>query len=164
MWIKKLYKDFLAHQKLNPNLTPKDILIVIAAEVHDDFKDFDAESIYAISNGLEKILEDRDINTDWDVPTPYQVKAANIFKEFLEIRKTDRERNRITDSLLFKLVFSRAFNVKPNQATMSKALASDKNLKAVSKKMLDRLTKLGYTVKDDKDEISPNTSMVNYSE
>ena len=155
MWVDKLINAFMSYEKMDPKLTPRETLEAIAEDHRNEMSEFDSDTIIAISREVEKTLEAMDISTDWDIPTSYQVKASKVFKDFIDIRKTDLERRRIPDGLLFKLSLARAFTIKPTHDAMYRALGSDTFLREVHKKVLKRLTHLGYDVKGYELEIGP---------
>lgn len=147
-WIAKFLQEFAEHQKYNQHMLPKAIIEVLALEHRHTLNTLAPMSVLNISKGLEKALVANGIDPHWPVPALYQEKALEIYKTFRKLRNQDKEKKRSSDALLFKIIFAKTFNIRPVQASMDKALI-DKSLKLVVKKLLGRLVKLGYDVKDD---------------
>jgi vacuolar-type H+-ATPase subunit E/Vma4 len=145
--IKALLDEYVQIAKKLPQRTPKEILDILQLNYMDWFRSVDPDVVDDFVNQLDKRLIKMDFDPYWDVSLDFQMKAGEVFNVFIKAMnkaKPKRKKDRLAVSRVMNEAFGTIFGIHPDDRSLTRAIAGNKQLNRVAQRLVKRLEKMGY--------------------
>lgn len=144
--IKALLEEYIQLANKLPHRTPDEVLNTLRMKYDEWFRAVESSVIDEFINRLDKRILAMDVDPYWDVSFENQYGASDVFNDFINSMsklgpKAKSDRSLVTTTM--NSIFSDVFNIRDGQ-DINRALKKDKQLHAVAKRLIKKLSKMGY--------------------